>query len=87
MRGECWQRTVVFKENNELDAKIDKITSMIGNISSKNRQAKPFKPRVHQGRGRPLTNSGRGVHYNDRNNNDRIYDNIGQWNQSYVRKN
>ena len=47
-----------------------------------NRQAKPFKLRVYKVRGRPLTNSGRGVQYNRRMVSNRFYDK----NRSYGKK-
>ena len=32
---------------------------MIGKLSTQHKQSKPFKPRVHQGKGQSLINSGR----------------------------
>ena len=42
---------VVFNESNVIGSMTDKLTSMIGKLSTQNRQTKPFKP---------LTNSGMG---------------------------
>ena len=41
---------VVFNESNVVGHKIDKPTSMIGNLSTQHRQSKPFKPRVYLSR-------------------------------------
>ena len=43
-------KMVVFNEINVIVAKIDKRTSMLGKLSTQNRQSKPFKPRVYQER-------------------------------------
>ena len=53
MKEENEQRhkRVVFNERNVICAKIDKLISMIGKLSTQNRQSKPFRPRVYQGRG------------------------------------
>ena len=60
-------KVVVFNEGNVIGARIDKFTSMLGKLSTQNRQSKPFKPGVYQGRGHAMINSGMGdEHYNDR---------------------
>ena len=64
---------VVFNESNVIGAKIDNLTSMLGNLSTQNGQPKPFKPQVYQGRGWPLTNSGRGDQCHINNNRNRFY--------------
>ena len=53
MRKENEQRhrMVVFNENNAIGAKIDKLSSMLGKLSTHNRQSKPFKPRMYQDKG------------------------------------
>ena len=53
-------KMIVLNESNVISANIDKFTFMLGKPSTKNRQAKPFKPRVYKGRYQPLTNSGIG---------------------------
>ena len=45
------QKTVMFGESNVMGAKTNMHTSMRGKLSTENRQSKPFKPRVYQGRG------------------------------------
>ena len=59
MKDEDEQRhkTVLFNESNVKGAKIDKLTSMLGKLSTQNRQSKPFKLRVYRGRGQSWTNS------------------------------
>ena len=54
------QKTVVFNESNIIGAKIDTLTSMLGKLSTQNRQSKSIKQRVYQSRGQPLTTSGIG---------------------------
>ena len=48
---------------------------MVGKLSTWSRQANNL--RVYQDRARPLTNSGRGVQYNRRSDNNRFCDKIG----------
>ena len=74
MKEEKEQRhkMVVFNENNVMGAKIDNITFMLQKLSH-NRQCKSFEPRVYQGSGQPLTNSGMGSQYY-KNNRNRFYD-------------
>ena len=67
-------KMVVLNESNVLGAKIDKLTAMIGKVFTQNRQLKPFKPRVYQGRNQSLTNSGRGNQYYNNSNRNRFYD-------------
>ena len=76
MKEENEQRhkTIVFNENNVLGATIDKLTSILGNLSTQNRQSKPFKPRVYQGRGQPLTDSGGHDQYYYNKNRNKFYD-------------
>ena len=62
-------KTVVFIESNITGSKIDKLTSMLGKLSTHNRQSKQFKPRIIQGRSLPLMNSGRGYQYYNKNIN------------------
>ena len=38
----------MLDENNAMGATIDKLTSMLEEISTQNRQSKPFKTRVYQ---------------------------------------
>ena len=61
-------------ESNIIGAKIDKLTSTVGKFFTQNRQSKPFKPRVDQGRGQSVTNSGRGSLYYNNKNRNRFYD-------------
>ena len=89
MKEENEQRhnTEVFNESNVKGAKIDKVTSMLGKLSTQNSQLKLFKPRIYQNRGRPLTNSGRGDHYNNKNRNrfhdkGRSYDKSRSYNRN-----
>ena len=42
---------LLFNESNVKGAKIDKLAIMLGKLSTQNRQSKPFKPRMYQGRG------------------------------------
>ena len=65
---------VVFKESNLTAALIEKLTSMLGKLSTENRQLKPFRPRVYQGRGQHLTKSGRGDQYYNNKNRNRFHD-------------
>ena len=53
--------------------------SIIGKFSTQTKGSKPFKPKVYQGRGRPLMNSGRGVYYNNRAYSNRFCDKKGIW--------
>ena len=55
---ESQQNTVTFSEESVMNEKIDKLASLIGNPPSQvtqNRQLRPFKSRVYQGKGRLLT--------------------------------
>ena len=40
---------VVFNESNIICAKIDKLASLLGKLSTHNRQSKPTKLKVYQG--------------------------------------
>ena len=53
MKKENEQRhkMVAFNERNVIGAKINNLKSMLGKLSTQNRQSNPFKPRVYQGRG------------------------------------
>ena len=51
-------KVVVFDESNMIGDKINKLASVLGKLSTQNRQSKPFKQRIYQGRGQPLKNSG-----------------------------
>ena len=55
-KNEIRHNMVVFNECNVIGAKIDKLTSMLGKLSTQNRQSKPFNPRVYQGRDQAVTN-------------------------------
>ena len=44
-------RTLAFNESNIIGANFDKFTSMLGKVSTQNRQSKPIKPKGYQGRG------------------------------------
>ena len=68
---------VVFNESNVIGAKIYKLTSIIGNLSTQNRWSKPFKLRVYQSRGCPLTYLGIGDQYNKNINRNRFCDKAG----------
>ena len=41
----------MLEESNVMGAKIDKLTSILGNLSTQNMQSKPFEQRIYQGRG------------------------------------
>ena len=41
---------VVFNESNKISVKFDKLKSMLGKVSTQNRQSKAFKLRVYLGR-------------------------------------
>ena len=71
----------VFGESYIIDAKIDKLTSLLGKVSTQNRQSKPFKPSVYQGRGQHLTNSGRRCQYYNKNRK-RFYDKGRSYNKN-----
>ena len=46
-------RRVSFDMREELGNKMDKLTVMIGKLATKDREkARPFKPQIHQSRGR-----------------------------------
>ena len=45
------QKLVVFNVSKVISAKIGKLTSMLGKLTTEKRQSKPFRPRVYQGRG------------------------------------
>ena len=53
MKEENEQRhkAVEFNKSNIIGAKIDKLTSIIGKLTTQKRQSNPFKPRVYRGRG------------------------------------
>ena len=69
------QRSVMFSKESVVNDKFGKLTSFIGRLATQatqNIHSRPFKSRVYQGRGRPLSNFERGdLNYNDRNGNYR----------------
>ena len=63
--GTNWK--VSFDTRDELGDKIDKLTVMLGRLAAKdNHDKRPFKPQIHQGRGR-----GQNRNFNQRNYQDR----------------
>ena len=46
----------MFNESNIIGADIDNLTSMLGKLSTQNRQSKPFKPKAYPGWVQPMTN-------------------------------
>ena len=60
-------RRVSFDTREELGDKIDKLAVMIGKLAAKDgRRVRPFKPQIHQNRGR-----GQNRGYNERNYQNR----------------
>ena len=49
----------MFSEDSVMNDKIDKLSSLIGKLATQaiqNRESRPFKPIVYEGRGRPQNN-------------------------------